>query len=183
MGRAFQTHNDLGRLLDERVYRNALKERCAEMGIRVDAEFRIVVSVASFSESFFVDLIREDAVVYELKADKTFHPSHDAQLLDYLFLLDLNFGEPVNFRTDSVRSRIVSTSLNRAERQPEAIIHENFEKISRPFQNIPEIVSAILQEWGTHLDFKLYREAILSLPGIDAPGQVAVLDRSETISK
>lgn len=48
-------------------------------------------------DEFRADLIVEDKVFLELKAQKTLHPASEAQVIYYLKIISLNLGLLINF--------------------------------------------------------------------------------------
>ncbi len=68
MGCSFEVHNTLGRFFDERIYQEELAERCRVDGMEVHREVQIRVSYGEFVKSYYLDLIINRGVIYELKA-------------------------------------------------------------------------------------------------------------------
>ena len=68
MGQAFAVHNELGRFFDEGVYQLELSKRCGQVGLCTQREIPIAVSHLDFSKTYYLDLVVEGSVVYELKA-------------------------------------------------------------------------------------------------------------------
>jgi GxxExxY protein len=66
-GLAFKIHNELGRLYDERIYREELRFRCRRAGLEARQEAPIRVTHGDFRKNYYVDLIVE-GVLFELKA-------------------------------------------------------------------------------------------------------------------
>ena len=71
----------------------------------------IKVSHLDFRKSFYVDLILDDAVIYELKTEQALTGKHHQQTLNYLLMLGMQHGKLINMRSNSVQSRFVSTRL------------------------------------------------------------------------
>jgi len=168
MGEAFSIHNTLGRLLDESIYQEALRHRCEQLDLGCIRELEILVSHKSFSKRYYADLVVQNGAVYELKTTAAITPSHETQLLNYLLLCGVSHGKIVNFRSHSVQSRFVSTSLTEAERHSFKIVTQEWIPQSAHCNAIPSITKGILNEWGTHLDVALYREALLHLIAPDS---------------
>lgn len=83
-GLAFAIQNEFGRLWREEIYRNELVKRCREVGFaNVEAEVPVFVSHQGFCKEYSVDLLVQDAVVYELKTVVKLNPEHDKQALNY----------------------------------------------------------------------------------------------------
>ena len=98
MNVAFSTHNELGCLCDEKVYQNEMLHCCLENGFAtVQKKVPLIVSHKEFSKTFYIDMLVNHGVVYELKAVKTISSAHRSQSLNYLMLTGLNFGKIINF--------------------------------------------------------------------------------------
>lgn len=112
---AFAIHNELGRFCHEAVYQEELMRRCCG-GLEVQKEVLLQVSHKGFSKDYYLDLLISRGVVYELKTVETLNKQHQNQLINYLLLSELKHGKLVNFRTDKVESRFVSTTLSMKDR-------------------------------------------------------------------
>src|SRR5437867_3135054 len=107
---AFDSQNALGRLCDEIIYQNDLAARSEAAGLgQVRKEVPITVTHRDFVKVYRLDLVVDDASVYELKAEPTLIPEHESQLLNYLFLRGSEHAKLVNFRPAQVQSRFVNT--------------------------------------------------------------------------
>lgn len=165
MGLVFKTHNELGRLFEEKIYTALLCEYLREAGLRHTREFQLRVEHKTFRKAYYIDLLIEGSIPYELKAVHSLNPSHDAQLLNYLLLADLAHGKLANFREQSIHARYLSTSLVRTDRIKYQFNRENWrEEADTP--EIAPILSELLEDWGTHLSVELYREALCHFLGI-----------------
>lgn len=163
MGCAFAIHNDLGRLLNESVYQEALKRSCEALSINCLREVEITVTHKSFTKKYYLDLLVRNGTIYELKAVDTLSPSHESQLLNYLLLCNLSFGKIINFRGKSVETRYVSTTLNTEERKEFKIHTDDWKPQSIYCESIPAIINELILDLGTHLDLSLYKEALVHL--------------------
>ena len=67
MRNAFQSQNHLGRLCDEVIYNNDLAARLRARGLRVETEVPVTVSHRAFSKRYRLDLVVDNAAIYELK--------------------------------------------------------------------------------------------------------------------
>ncbi len=83
LGAAFEVWKVLGYGLLEKVYENALVEELEKMGVKVQQQF--------------ADLFVEEKVVVEIKAEKSYNPQHEAQLLNYLKATGIKVGLLLNF--------------------------------------------------------------------------------------
>lgn len=161
MRHAFDSHNDLGRLANERIYQADLAARLSSAGMVVRREIELQLSHQSFSKPLFLDLVVEESGVYELKAVKSITEGHVGQLLTYLMLLDLSHGKLINFRTEKVESQFVNAPLGSVSRQSFRIDDGNY----RGDDHFHGLVVDLLRDWGTSLTLSLYSEAIVFLLG------------------
>jgi GxxExxY protein len=98
IGCCFKVHKTLGAGFLEKVYENALMfelERCGlkarqQVAISVTYEGRIV-------GEYFADILVEDRVVCELKANETVLREHEVQLVNYLNAIGIDIGLLINF--------------------------------------------------------------------------------------
>jgi len=96
---AIKVHKALGPGLLESVYQKCLAYELEKTGMMVKCEFplpahyeRIKIDVG-----FRADMIVDDAVIIENKAVDKIAPIHEAQLLTYLKLTNLNLGFLLNW--------------------------------------------------------------------------------------
>jgi len=162
MRHAFDIHNQVGRLLSEEVYGNALEARLLETGKSVSREVRIDVAFRNFKKRYFIDLLVDGSAIFEVKAVDGLAYSHRAQLLNYLFLTGLRHGKLINFRSRSVESRFVSTKLCFEDRRSFLC---DTTRLEDDRYELLEIVTALATEWGTNLSIQLYREALIHFLG------------------
>jgi len=160
-GLAYFLHNTIGRLLDESIYKNVLARWCRDAGFRnVLTEEIIVVSYKDFSKHYFIDLLVEDSIIYELKAVHSLHREHDKQALSYLFLTGLAHAKLINFRPVSVEKRFVSTTICPEDRYnffPETKYWLDWDEDSL---NLKQLILELLHDWGAYLEINLFYEAI-----------------------
>ncbi|TWU58564.1 hypothetical protein Poly51_13430 [Rubripirellula tenax] len=161
MGHAFDMHNELGRLADERIYQADLAARIETTGMRTRREFKIQLSHQSFCKSLFVDFVVADRGVYELKAVKKITDAHLGQLLTYLLLLDLSHGKIIDFGSSEVESKFVNATLDSESRRAFRINASDY----RGEDHFRDLVIELLRDWGTSLTLSLYIEAIEHLLG------------------
>ena len=160
MRHAFDMHNGLGRFFDERIYQDELAHLCRAFGMEALREVEIRVIHKDFSKPYYIDLLIDRGLIYELKTSQALSLSHQKQLLHYLLLADLNHGKLINLRPSSVESRFVSTSLTRIDRT-------NFQMDARCWQGddqgsqlLMSTLRSLLEDWGAFLELNLYREAL-----------------------
>jgi GxxExxY protein len=155
----------LGRLCDECAYEADLKARLLADGFRsVQTQAPVTVTHRDFSKTYRLDLIADDAL-YELKAETTLVGEHDAQLLNYIFLLGLGRGKLLNFRPPKVQGKIIATSLTQDERRRFAEITERWNELTPGCAVARQTMLNLLRDWGAFLDIALYQEALIHFLG------------------
>lgn len=161
MGLIFESQNELGRLADERVYQADIADRLSAANIAVQRELPVRVVYDTFIKTVYLDLIVCQKAVYELKTVSALTNAHVAQLLDYLYLLDLPRGKLVNLRGRIVDSQFINAPISRKERCGFAVSSDQYN--GEP--SLPVRVVDLIRDWGTSLSIPLYREAISHLFG------------------
>ena len=165
MGLVFTIHNELGRFFDEKIYASLLCQSLCEEGLQASREFQLQIEHKNFKKVYYMDLLIESSIPYELKTVHSLSHAHDAQLLNYLFIADLAHGKLVNFRETSINGRYLSTSLSRKDRRKYQLHLVNWqEELNSP--EIVPILTELLEDWGTHLSVELYKEALCHILGI-----------------
>lgn len=173
MGHAFASQNRLGRLCEEAAYQRDLQARLLADGFRsVQIEVPVTVSHADFSKTYFLDLVADHAV-YELKTVETLNNEHQAQLLNYLFLLGVPRGKLINFRPPKVQGRIHATSLSPRDRHHVRMDLSRWRDLSNSCATLRRMMQELLADWGAFLDFELYQQALTYFCG----GESCVLQR------
>jgi GxxExxY protein len=161
MRHVFAIHNDLGRLFDERIYKNEIANRLPDVRL----EEPIDVAFDSFHKRLFMDVLVGDGAVFEFKAAERISPAHRAQLLNYLLLCNLAHGKVINVRSDSVQHEFVNTTLKRAERGKYRVNFDRWSDSLPGAAQLREVVTALLLDWGAGLEILLYDEAVVHLLG------------------
>jgi len=161
MGHAFESQNEIGRLADEQIYRSDLAHRLHSSGLQCNQETPIELTHKTFSKTLYLDLVVSCGGVYELKTVSALNSQHVAQLLTYLYLLDLPRGKLVNFRSPTVESQFVNAPIPREERSGFTVIDEDF----RGGPELSQMVVDLVRDWGTALSGPLYHQAIVCFLG------------------
>ena len=161
MRHVFDIHNTLGRFCDERIYSEELAQRCRADGFEVHREVLLRASRQGFTKPYYLDMLVERGVVYELKAVETLNRSHQKQLINYLLLAGLKHGKLVNFRPGSVESRFVSTQLCRQDRMTFRLDDGEWLGDDEASWRLRETFFGLLSDWGVFLDVNLCRDALL----------------------
>ena len=161
MSVAFQIHNKLGSLYDEKVYQDALINQI-KPSLK---EVKITVSFESFTKYFFLDLLVKDGAIFEIKTVQTLTEKHTNQLIQYLLLTELNHGKIINFRSNKVEHEFVNTSLSYKDRTNFKINDENWRE-TRGFSRIEKTyITELIKDLGTGLTRQLYSEAFINYLG------------------
>jgi GxxExxY protein len=117
MGLVFGIHTELGRFCDEKIYQNELAYRCEKVGLaEVATEVPIRVSYRGFQKIYYIDLLVDRQIMYELKAVEDIIGQHRKQALNYLLLMGMHHGKLINMRPQSVQQYFVSTRLTPEKR-------------------------------------------------------------------
>ena len=161
MNLAFSIHNELGRFWDEKIYQNELARRCREIGFeQVSTEVPVIASFKGFKKPYFIDLLINNVVIYELKTVKRLNEDHQKQALNYLFLLEVHHGKLINFRPESVEYSFVSTNLTHEKRHDFRIDTSDWKEFVEDCIWLKKLLIELLNEWGAFLEINLFYEAI-----------------------
>jgi len=179
MGIIFSIQNELGRLFDEKIYQKAIGNRCLEAGMEVETEVPVQVEYQGFSKRYFIDLIVNRRIVYELKTAMFLVSRHRCQTMNYLFLTGFQYGKLVSMRPSSVKSEFITTSLTREDRKRFKVDQDDWEDIDQDSVWLREFIISLLSDWGMFLDISLYREAVAFFRG----GEPAFMAEVEIINK
>jgi GxxExxY protein len=158
---AFSVHQKLGPLFDEKVYRNAMKQRLKNM----QTEVHINVSFQDFHKSFFMDALVSNGAVFEFKAVESFTDRHRNQLLNYLLLTELEHGKLINFKSKKVEHEFVNARLTQAARTCFSISDNDWMPTDGFGNDEKSLMTAMLKDWGIGLDHTLYEDFLFHLLG------------------
>jgi len=165
-GLAFQVHNDLGHLYNEKIYQHELANRCHKAGFNnVQMEVPIVVSHKDFTKKYYVDLLIDNSVIYELKAANSLTSSHEKQIINYLMLLELHHGQLINFKTMSIKKRFISTSIDKTDRYNFDINYTYWLDLDSDAIWFKKMMNDLIKDWGVFLDLNLFYDAICYFRG------------------
>jgi GxxExxY protein len=179
METVFSIHKDIGRFYDEKIYQNELAHRCQEMGFdTVATEVPIQVSFRDFIKLYYLDLLINNRVMYELKAVNAITGEHRKQALNYLLLLGMRYGKLINMRPESVQHSFVSTRLTSKKRFEYTVDDRLWNDLDEDSIWLKELLVRLLSEWGAFLDTNLYYDAVYHFRG----GEEDVVKRIEVIN-
>lgn len=159
-GTAFEIHNELGRFLDEEVYKKELAYRLTRLGHQADREVRFTLSHEAYRKDYAADLIVDGSVVVEAKpADKTV-PAHHAQGVNYLHLAGTQHGTLLNFRPRRVDHVFLSTKLDGQMRRRMTLAKDRWKQVTAACDHLIRHLHHLLSDWGGFLETAAYREAL-----------------------
>ena len=94
----FEVYRELGHGFLERVYEKALLIEFNSQRLKAQAQVPIQVYYkGEIVGDYYADLVVEDKVIIELKAQEHLNKAHEAQLLNYLKATKIEVGLLVNF--------------------------------------------------------------------------------------
>ena len=103
IGAAFEVHNVLGYGFLERVYQKAMQVELELRGVKVEPEPKIKVQFKGvIVGDYAADLLVEEQIIVELKADASYQTMHEAQLLNELRGTGIKLGFLISFRQEKV---------------------------------------------------------------------------------
>ncbi len=179
MKAVFSIHNDLGRFYDEKIYQNELAYRCKKMGIEeVATEVPIQVSYKNFVKFYYMDVLINNEVMYELKAVKAINEEHRKQAINYLLLTGLQHGKLINMRPRSVQHNFVSTKLTPNKRYKFTINDSEWKDFDGDSVWLKQMVKKLLSEWGAFLETNLFYDTVKHFNG----GESYVVKRIEIMN-
>jgi GxxExxY protein len=98
IGCAMKVHSTLGPGFLESVYQKALAHELAKAGLKVECERPITVHYDGVTVGdFSADMLVENRVMLELKANQGLPPANEAQLVNYLTATGIEVGLLLNF--------------------------------------------------------------------------------------
>ena len=160
MSHVFASHNELGRLCDEDIYKNDVRERLNAASLTAKTEVPVTVAWRGFRKTYFLDLVVGDALLYELKAAAALTGHHKAQLLNYILLLELPSGKLLNFCAPQVESEFVATRLTLEKRRAITFDTSHWQPISDHCPAFRENAEDLIRAVGAFLELDLYAEAL-----------------------
>lgn len=165
---AYASQNALGRLCDERVYENDLALRLRAEGFAsVHTQVPVTVRHDGFEKVYRLDLVANDAL-YELKTVSAFVPQHDAQVLHYAMLMNVNHVKLLTFHTARVQGRLRINALLSPQRFRVIWDDKSWRALSPQCEALKQRTRDLMADWGAGLEFRLYEEALVHFCGGEA---------------
>jgi len=107
----YDVYNELGYGFLEKVYQNAMYVELKHRGFRVDAQKQIKVYYKGNEVGeYYSDLVINDLVILELKANEVLAYENELQLLNYLRATDKEVGLLLNFGKSAEFKRLIFTN-------------------------------------------------------------------------
>ena len=105
---AFKLHRFLGPGLLESVYEKCFCYELNERNIYFARQVLVPITYENLmvEDGLRIDILVENSIIIELKAQENFHPVWEAQLLSYLKLTNLHLGYLINFHTPLIKDGI-----------------------------------------------------------------------------
>ena len=98
IGCAMKVHSTLGPGFLESVYQKAMAHELQKAGLRVECETPITVHYDGVVVGeFSVDMLVEQNIIIELKANHALAPANEVQLVNYLTATGIEIGLLLNF--------------------------------------------------------------------------------------
>jgi GxxExxY protein len=166
MGQVFRIYKELGRFCDEKIYQDELAYRCQEVGFgEIATEVPIRVSYRGYQKIYYIDLLVDRQIMYELKAVEDIIGQHRKQALNYLLLMGMHHGKLINMRPHSVQHYFVSTRLTPEMRYSFTIDDKKWRDLDEDSIWLKNLMTNLLAEWGAFLDTNLFYDAISHFRG------------------
>ena len=94
----YEVYNELGYGFLEKVYENSMILALQKRGLHGKKQVPIKVYFEKYNVGlYFADIIVEDKIIIELKADENLCEEHEAQLTNYLRATEIELGLLFNF--------------------------------------------------------------------------------------
>ncbi len=103
---ALSVHREMGSGLLESVYQECLLK---ELKLRdINSQQMVMIPLIyrgiELNKSYIIDILVEDEIIIELKAQDAILPVHEAQLISYLKLADKRLGFLINFNVPLIKN-------------------------------------------------------------------------------
>lgn len=108
IGAALEVHRNLGAVLMESAYEQALVYELEKIGLEIKQQIYLSVAYKEMNieNAYKVDLIINDKVIVEIKSVLELHPVFYSQITTYLKLTNIKLGLLINFNTLLIKDGI-----------------------------------------------------------------------------
>ena len=161
---AYAAHNTFGHLFQEHIYENDVAARLRAEGFEVHTQVPLMVTHGSFQKIYYLDLV-VNGMLYELKAASGITSEHEMQALHYAMLQDVRLVKLLNFGGPQVIGKLLPNALYGQNRQQATIRNAGWHPLSGHCEHLVEQLKALIKDLGTHLDVRLYNEAMVHFFG------------------
>jgi len=105
---SFRIHKELGPGLLESVYAKCFYYELfnREINFERQKEVPVIYQALKIDDGLRLDLLVDDSVIVEFKAQENYHPVWDAQILSYLKLTGKRLGFLINFHVPLIKDGI-----------------------------------------------------------------------------
>ena len=105
---AYNIHKKLGPGLLESIYEKCFCYELQKRGIQYISQQKVTINydLMELEEGLRLDLLVENMVIVELKAQENFHPVWQAQLISYLRMTNKSLGFIINFTVPKIKDGI-----------------------------------------------------------------------------
>lgn len=105
---ASKIHRQYGPGLLEKIYEICLCHELKKSGLYIKKQVVVPITYddMNLDEGLRIDIMVNDSVIVELKAQENFHPVWEAQLLSYMKLTDKRLGYLINFHVPIIKKGI-----------------------------------------------------------------------------
>ena len=112
VGLCMEIHRELGKGLDEVIYKDAfvIELQRAPISYSRENKYEIVYKGVVLPHFYYADFVVWDKILFEAKAVERLAPEHVKQVLNYLAASRLELGLLVNFGADSLEWKRVVLS-------------------------------------------------------------------------
>ena len=120
-GFAIKVHKNLGPGLLESIYEKCLVYELVKNGYNVKQQFKVPIQYEDlvFDANLKVDLLVNDTIIVELKAQEEILPIHEAQLMTYMKILKKPQGLLINFFTNNITKSLIPIIIDYYRQLPD----------------------------------------------------------------
>ncbi len=123
IGVFYEVYNELGHGFLESVYEKAFEIALTAKGVAVLRQIEVPVWFRGKQVGdFTADVLVEKCVLLEIKAGRSLHPAHEAQLLNYLRATEIEVGLLFSFGLKPEFKRMAYDNVRKNQRQPTGLL-------------------------------------------------------------
>ncbi|MFM2048479.1 MAG: hypothetical protein RI955_1027 [Bacteroidota bacterium] len=105
---AYKIHKQMGSGLLESIYEKCFCHELEKRGIKYERQKAVTIYYdgVELEDGLRLDILVNDEIIIELKAQENYHPIWSAQLISYLKLADVRLGFLINFHVPLIKDGI-----------------------------------------------------------------------------